>query len=623
MCGIFGFQTYDLKLIKNLTKNFLHLSEERGKEASGFCLNINSNFNILKKPCSGSDLAKTNDFNSLFDKIKINEKNIYSLIGQCRLATDGKSFIEEYNHPAIHKNICLVHNGIILNTKKILNSQISNNNYSAKDDDFDKSDTLNFAKIIQNFNGDYKKNFDAINKVISGTYSISFFDTKYKSLYLASNNKSLYYFSNANIFLFASEKLTLIKILKYLKINDANNIKQFNPNQLIQVSNLKMNSGDIDKNSEISNFKLHNVSNNLTRCKKCILPNTYPYIKFDKNGICNFCLDYVNPSIDKKSKLNYLLDKYRKNDGSPDCLVGLSGGRDSCYGIHVLKEDYGMNPVAYTYDWGLTTDVSRRNQALMVGRLGIEHIIRSPRIDIKRDNIRKNIQAWLKKPDLGMVPLFMAGDKDFYKYGRTLKKQLEIDLTVFCSGQHYEQGNFFIGFCGVKEDMSSLTSRAYSYPYKVKFKLASYYILQYLKNPSYLNKSFFDSIMSFVTMFLAKDDFLYLFEYIDWDEVLIDKTLKDVYSWESDKMYGNNQWRMGDGQTAFTNYIYHKLAGFSEFDDFRSKQIRDKKISRDEALELTKLDNEPKYEVLEHFASLVGINLEHTLSKINTISKLY
>ena len=124
-------------------------------------------------------------------------------------------------------------------------------------------------------------------------------------------------------------------------------------------------------------------------------------------------------------------------------------------------------------------------------------------------------------------------------------------------------------------------------------------------------------------MFLAKDDFLYLYEFIDWDEKLINKTLNDQYGWESDRKYGSNQWRMGDGQTAFTNYIYYRLAGFSEFDDFRSKQIRDKKITRDEALELVKKDNQPKFEVLEEFASIIGINLEHVLSRINTFDRIY
>ena len=75
-------------------------------------------------------------------------------------------------------------------------------------------------------------------------------------------------------------------------------------------------------------------------------------------------------------KLFEILDKYRSKDGSPDCVVGLSGGRDSSYGLHLLKTKFRMNPIAFTYDWGLTTDISRVNQSKICGKLGIEHIIR-------------------------------------------------------------------------------------------------------------------------------------------------------------------------------------------------------------------------------------------------------
>ena len=72
-----------------------------------------------------------------------------------------------------------------------------------------------------------------------------------------------------------------------------------------------------------------------------------------------------------------------------------------------------MNPVAYTYDWGMVTDLARRNQARLCSQLGVEHIWVSADIKQKRRNVRKNVEAWLKRPELGMVPLFMAGDKQF------------------------------------------------------------------------------------------------------------------------------------------------------------------------------------------------------------------
>jgi hypothetical protein len=300
----------------------------------------------------------------------------------------------------------------------------------------------------------------------------------------------------------------------------------------------------------------------------------------------------------------------------------LSGGRDSSYGIHMLKKEFGMHPVAYTYDWGLTTDTSRRNQAKLCGKLGIEHIIRAPDIQMKRRHIRKNIFAWLKQPSLGMVPLFMAGDKDFYQYGRTLRKETGVDLTVFCSGSLLEQREFFIGFCGVNENVAGKV-RLYGYNYRSKIHLALWYMSQYLGNPSYINESFYDSVRSFFTSFLFKDDFLYLYEYLPWKEKEIEGVLQKEYDWEHDKGYGENQWRMGDGQTAFTNYIFYTVAGFSEFDNFRSNQIREGLISRDEALRLVKKDNEPKYRTLQYFSYVVGFNLDEVLAQINLIPKLY
>ena len=54
-------------------------------------------------------------------------------------------------------------------------------------------------------------------------------------------------------------------------------------------------------------------------------------------------------------------------------------------------------------------------------------------------------------------------------------------------------------------------------------------------------------------------------------------TLEKEYEWESDISYGKNQWRMGDGQTAFNNFVYYTVAGFSEYDNFR-KQIKLEKV---------------------------------------------
>jgi hypothetical protein len=320
--------------------------------------------------------------------------------------------------------------------------------------------------------------------------------------------------------------------------------------------------------------------------------------------------------------LEAILEKFRSKDGSPDCIVGLSGGRDSSYGLHLLKTEFHMTPIAYTYDWALVTDLARRNQAKVIGKLGVEQIIRAADIHAKRRYIRKNIYAWLKKPELGMIPVFMTGDKMFYYYGDRLRNETGVSLTIFCAGQQLEQMEFKVGFCGIDQDLVNNT-KLYHFGFLNKLRLAGWYSKQYIRNPSYINESLVDCILAFYFSFCIKDDYLYLYRYIPWNEELISCTLKEEYDWEADMRYGNNQWRMGDGQTAFTNYIYYTIAGFSEFDNFRSNQIREGLLTREQALKLLEEDNRPRMDMLNEFGQLIGFNLEEVLMRINRIPPLY
>lgn len=115
-------------------------------------------------------------------------------------------------------------------------------------------------------------------------------------------------------------------------------------------------------------------------CKKCVMSNQRPAsavefkhtkeskkttLNFDEDGICDACRNAeVKERIDWKKRedeLLKLLDKHRKNDGSYDCLVPGSGGKDSAYQAHVLKYKYGMNPLTVTWPPILYTDYGYKN----------------------------------------------------------------------------------------------------------------------------------------------------------------------------------------------------------------------------------------------------------------------
>jgi glutamine---fructose-6-phosphate transaminase (isomerizing) len=323
--------------------------------------------------------------------------------------------------------------------------------------------------------------------------------------------------------------------------------------------------------------------------------------------------------INDRDSLNKLLAQYRRNENKTDCLIPFSGGRDSSYVLHYVKKELGLNPIAYSYDWGMITDLARRNISRMCGTLGIEHILISANINQKRANIRKNVLAWLRRPNLGMVPLFMAGDKQFFYYANLLMKQNNISISIL--GENLlETTKFKSGFCGIKPSHGD--KHTYSLTAKNKIKLLAFYAKEYLLNPYYLNASLLDTLDAFRSYYVIRHKNINLYDYIEWNESKIKSLLIKDYGWETDP--GTKAtWRIGDGTAAFYNYIYYTVAGFTENDTFRSNQIRNGYITREEALGLIKEENLPRWDSLKWYCDTIGIDFEITIKRINSIPKLY
>ena len=162
-----------------------------------------------------------------------------------------------------------------------------------------------------------------------------------------------------------------------------------------------------------------------------------------------------------------------------------------------------------------------------------------------------------------------------------------------------------------------------SYSFLNKLRMFYFYSTQTIINPSYINAALLDNFKGFISSFVRKEDSLHFYNYIKWDEKeMVDVLIKE-YNWMSDLAYGKNQWRMGDGQTTFNNFIYYTLAGFSEFDNFRSNQICEGILEREQALKLVQKDNSFKYEILKNFSEIIGFNLDDVLSRIVSLQKLY
>ncbi len=100
-------------------------------------------------------------------------------------------------------------------------------------------------------------------------------------------------------------------------------------------------------------------------CKNCLNTSTRPRITFDERGWCNACQwAEEKRSLDwslRQSELEQILDSHRSSDGSFDCIVPVSGGKDGSYVSHQLKHKYGMNPLAITVTPSLPLTIGNQN----------------------------------------------------------------------------------------------------------------------------------------------------------------------------------------------------------------------------------------------------------------------
>lgn len=116
-------------------------------------------------------------------------------------------------------------------------------------------------------------------------------------------------------------------------------------------------------------------------CSNCVMDTTDTKITFDKNGVCDHCNDFyynVKPRwhTDRKGRtaLEGLVKNIKKDGESRDfdCIIGMSGGADSSYLLHVAVKEYGLRPLVFHVDGGWNSDIAVNNINVMIDKLGLD-----------------------------------------------------------------------------------------------------------------------------------------------------------------------------------------------------------------------------------------------------------
>jgi N-acetyl sugar amidotransferase len=316
-------------------------------------------------------------------------------------------------------------------------------------------------------------------------------------------------------------------------------------------------------------------------CKRCLYTSLHPLgLTFDEEGICSGCRvheekDRLNWS-ERGEMLRGILEQYKNKTGSNyDCIIPVSGARDSYFIVHTVKNVYGMNPLLVTYNKQYNTDLGIRNMA----NLRIQFDCDILTLTVDPDKVKKVTRASLRKRG-SMYWHCLAGQTVFPVQ---IAVKFKIPLIIWGAHQGIDQVGMF----------SHLDEVEMTRKYRKEHDLMG------LEAEDLVDE--FDNLtIDDVRAFIYPDDKelervgvrgIYLNNYIRWDTKAQHEQMIDSYGYET-----GIQTRTFDtyndvdcfNYSDVHDYIKYLKHGYGKATDHTCREIRLKRLTREEGIELVR-----------------------------------
>lgn len=335
----------------------------------------------------------------------------------------------------------------------------------------------------------------------------------------------------------------------------------------------------------------------LKYCKRCCMPETNEGIKFDDMGICQICQSAeqkIHINWDEKEKqLRRILEHYKETSGNNyDCIVPISGGKDSTFQLHILTKVYGMNPLAVTFFHNWYNDTGRQNLLNAIETFNVDHLMFTPR--------RVTINKLAKKS------LYEIGDACWHCHAGVgnfvLQTAIRYNLKLIVWGE------------STAEESGKAT---YYEPQKFDR-------LYFLKTSA--KKTAEEMIGSDITIkelnpyiIPSQEEVekagvvgIYLGDYLFWDDERQTEFVRDTYGWKENEVEGTYKRYKSNGciMTGVHDYAKFVKRGFGRATDHVSRDVRAGLLTREEGFELAKKYDSKRPEGLDYYLKITGLTEE-------------
>jgi N-acetyl sugar amidotransferase len=316
-------------------------------------------------------------------------------------------------------------------------------------------------------------------------------------------------------------------------------------------------------------------------CKRCLYPENHPlYITFDEEGICSGCRVHEEKDVidwnSRAEKLRAIFNNYRNTSGNNyDCIIPVSGARDSYFIVHTVKKVYGMNPLLVTYNKQYNTALGVRNLANLRIKFDCDILT----LTVNPETVKKLTRATLRK--MGSIYWHCIAGQTVFPVQIAVK--FKIPLIVWGAHQGVDQVGMFSHI-----DEVEMTRK-----YRKEHDLMGYEAEDLIDD--------FDGISEQdIVQFIYPHDKelervgvrgIYLNNYIRWDSRLQHEEMIRLYNYETapqgrtfDSYNDVDCWNYSD----LHDYIKCIKHGYGKVMDHACREIRLKHIYREDGIELIK-----------------------------------